>query len=102
MSRTIEVPAGSDMRLCTQGGWHFVLVASPPLQADVAMFRRPGVSGLFTFDPGLTWPDRDACRAASAYLKAKHPIAFCFERLGDALVFRKRLGEPAPAVANDR
>ena len=79
------------MRLLMQGGLHFVIVAPPPQQADLAMFRRPGVSGLFTFDHGLSWPDREGCRLASAYLKANHPIAFCFEALGDALACRKRL-----------
>ena len=93
MSRSIEIPAGSDMRLLMRGGLHLVIVAPPPQRADLAMFRRPGVSGLFTFDQGLAWPDRDGCHAASAYLKADHPIAFCFETLGDALICKKRLAE---------
>ena len=95
MSRDIPVPQGADVRLVLQGSLHFVIVAPAPLKADPAMFRKPGVHGVFTFDPGLTWPNRDGCRAAAGYLRAGLPIAFCFEALGDALVCRKRLAAGA-------
>ena len=91
MSRSIEIPEGADIRICTRSGMSLLIVAPPPQKADPDMFERGGISGLFTFDPGLTWPNQDGCRAASAYLKAGCPIAFIFEALRDALVCRERL-----------
>lgn len=95
MSRSIALPLSADIRLCMVPPHHLVVVAPPPLKADTNVFLRPGVCGLFTFDPGLTWPDRSGCQWAEEYLKAGHPICFQFTALADALACHKRLVKEA-------
>lgn len=91
MSRRIALPASADIRLCMVPPHHMVIVAPPPLRAILEEFLRPGVRGLFTFDPGVTWPNPSGCRYAEHYLKAGEPICFQFGALADALAFHKRL-----------
>jgi hypothetical protein len=69
-----------------------VVVAPAPLKADLdLLLREPSVIGLFTFDPGVTWPDRSGCAYASAYLAAGHAICLQFDALGDAVAAHERL-----------
>ncbi len=92
MSRIISAPAGADIRLASMGRHHVVMVAPPPLKAELNAFLRPGVvSGLFTFDPGMTWPDRDGCAFAQQYLKLGVPVCFQFGSMADALTCHSRL-----------
>ena len=86
----ITVPPGSALRLCLVCPISLVLVAPPGVKADLDMLCRPGITGLFTHDPGLTWPDRSGCAAATAYLAAGHPIALQFEALADAIACHAR------------
>ncbi len=88
---TITIPPGCDVRLSIVAPHSLVLVAPLGVEADLGMFYRPGVAGLFTFDPGLTWPDRNGCSAASYYLTHNCPILFEFDNLADAMTCRKRL-----------
>ncbi len=88
---TITIPPGCDIRLSIVAPHSLVLVAPPGVEAGVDMFRRPGVAGLFTFDPGLTWPDRNGCSAASHYLTHNCPILFKFDNLAGAMACRRRL-----------
>lgn len=87
----ITIPPGCDIRLSIVAPHSLVLVAPPGVEADLGMFCRPGVAGLFTFDPGLTWPDRSGCLAATYYLSHGCPILLQFESLADAMTCRKRL-----------
>ncbi|MDQ2802606.1 MAG: hypothetical protein M3Y41_07945 [Pseudomonadota bacterium] len=92
MSRTITVPPDADIGLTMQGRRHMVIVAPAPLKANLTLFTRPGtLGGWFTFDPGLTWPDRNCCRFASHYLQTGIPIGFEFAALADALACHRRL-----------
>ncbi len=89
-STNIDVPPGSDLRLCIVSPVSLVLVAPPGVKADLDILHRPGIAGLFTHDAGLTWPDRSGCAAATAYLAAGHPIALQFEALADAMACHAR------------
>ena len=92
MSDTIAVPDGTDIRLVVMPPFSVVAIAPPPLKAEADLYIRPGgVSGLFTFDDGLIWPDRTCRRAAESYLAAGVPIAFQFRKLEYALVCISRL-----------
>ncbi len=92
-STQITLPPGSDVRLCLVSPFSLVLVAPPGTKADPDMLLRSGIAGLFTFDPGLAWPDRSGCAAATAYLAAGHPICLQFEALADAMACHKRMQE---------
>ncbi len=88
---TITIPPGCDIRLSIVAPHSLVLVTPPGVEADLGMFRRPGVAGLFTFDPGLTWPERSGCLAATFYLANGVPICLQFDNLADAMTCWKRL-----------
>lgn len=87
----ITIPSGCDVRLSITAPHSLVLVAPPGVEADLGMFYRPGVVGLFSFDPGLTWPDQNGCSAASYYLTHNCPILLQFDNLADAMTCWKRL-----------
>lgn len=87
----ITIPPDCDVRLSIVAPHSLVLVAPPGIEANIEMFFRPGVAGLFTFDHGLTWPDRSGCLAATYYLTHGCPICLRFDSLADAMTCRKRL-----------
>ncbi len=95
MTCTIAIPAGADIRVAMLPPHHLVLVAPPPLKADVAKFLQSGVSAVFTFDDGMNWPDQDCCRYAEQYLRAGIPICFEFGAFADALTCHRRLLQEA-------
>ncbi len=88
---TITIPPGCDVRLSIIAPHSLVLVAPPGMAADLSMLLPVGVSGVFTFDRGLTWPDRKGCSAATALLANDSPLCFQFDGLADAMAFHKRL-----------
>jgi len=61
----VVVAKGSDVRLQIIAPHSFVFVARPGVKAELDMFAKPDVTGLFTFDRRLTWPDRVGYKAAS-------------------------------------
>jgi len=98
VSRTIALPQGTDIRLSIRPPYHLVVVAPSPLTANLDdLLSKPRVIGMFTFDPGVTWPDRSGCAYASVYLAAGHPICLQFDELTDALACRERLAKQAAA-----
>lgn len=97
MSQRIALPPLADIRLCMAPPHHLVIVAPPPLKASMDEFLRRGVRGLFTFDPGLSWPDQSGCHHAQEYLRLGLPVCFQFTALADALACHKRLVKEAVA-----
>lgn len=95
-SDTIALPPGSDIRLFMLVPYSLVIVAPAPHKATTDMSTRPGLSGLFTFDPGMSWPDRSCCRYAENYLQTGSQVCFQFESLADALACHKRLLREMP------
>ena len=92
MTTKITVPTGCTIALNDMGLAHVVLVAPPGLKPEMEMLTRPGgVSGAFTFDDGLDWPNSDGCAAASAYLAAGCPIGLFFEDRDSAAACHDRL-----------
>ena len=92
MSSEITIPADADLRILCQPPLYMVAIAPAPLKASAELFDTPGgVSAVFTFDPGLTWPDRRSRRLTEGYLANGVPVAYHFPNLGDALACRARL-----------
>jgi hypothetical protein len=94
-SSAIAVPKGSDVRLQIISPHNFVFVAPPGVKAELEMFTKPGIAGLFTFDGGLTWPDRAGCKAATVYLGTGFPICLQFDDLASAMTCAKRFRDLA-------
>ncbi len=70
----------------------FVIAAPAPLKDGMDLFgRKPGMSGIITYDAGLSWPDRTGQRMAEALLQAGQPVAFGFATVVDALACHSRL-----------
>ena len=88
---SITVPPGSETRIFMVPPMAYVMVAPPGVEPELGILRRPGVSGLFTFDPDVTWPSAQGCRYATEYLRSGHPILLQYERLEDALHAQQRL-----------
>ena len=105
MSAKITLPAGADIRTSMIGTWSYVTIAPAGLPCDFGQVMgrgRPAVHQLLTHDAGTTWPDRTGCRLANAVLERGDSLVVAqFERLADALTFRKRLGDPPDVAGND-
>lgn len=91
-ARCITMPPGTDTRLCIRPPFYCLVAAPAPLRADLdALLDQPNVLGLFTFDRGVDWPDREGCRWATEYLRAGRAIVLQFNSLKDALAAQKSL-----------
>jgi hypothetical protein len=90
-----DFPASCDVRITTSpngGATWAVLVAAPPLKAEIATFLRPGgLAALLTHDEGVCWPDRTGVAMAVAMLNQGGAVAFEFQCLADALRCETRL-----------
>ncbi len=92
MSEQIAIPPDADVRILCQPPFYTVAIAPAPLTANADLFSTPGgVSAMFTFDPGLTWPDRRCRQLTEGYLANGVPVAYCFPSLADALACHARL-----------
>jgi hypothetical protein len=96
---TIHVPADAAIRLralpseMIPGGsilrW-VVIVARPPLPADLSALSAPGgVSVLLAPDPGAVWPDAADVAAVREMLARRGAVAFA--KRPDAAAFKRRL-----------
>ncbi len=92
MTDKITVPTGCTIALSDLGQAHVVFVAPPGVTPGLGMLMgRGAVSGVFTFDGDLTWPNSPECATATAYLAAGCPIALFFENADCAAACHERL-----------
>ncbi len=89
----IIVPSDARIGLFREGGAWCVSIARFGAPASLPDFlSRPGLSGILTHNPGMSWPDRKGERLASATLAVEGTSVFLlFHSLADAMGCRKRL-----------
>ena len=89
----IAIPADATTRLFRDaGGWCVSIIregAAPTIYENLA---RPGLTGQFTHDPGVPWPDRKGVALVNALLAQPESAAFLmFANNADAVACWERL-----------
>ena len=89
----IVIPQDATIRLANEGRGWFVSIARPGAPSDIiANMQRPGLAGIITHDPGMSWPDKRGEQLANLTLAQPETAIFLvFADLAGALACRKRL-----------
>jgi hypothetical protein len=73
----IDIPADATIRLSREAaGWAVSIIRDGAPTSLAANLRRPGMSGVLTHDPGMSWPDRNGVALVNALLL--HPETAVF------------------------